>query len=118
MKYIAALLLLFVSASATAKDKGTPNPADYPITLHVVSSRLYDVCTSNCVWVQHIVVTMDGKKYELSDTEVRHDLLRLGDYKAKIIKDEQGHTFEYERDYEILFPNGETRKFVVVGESE
>jgi hypothetical protein len=112
------VLLLLVPALAFAKEKPSTNPADYPLTVHVQSSRLYDLCAPNCIWVQHLFIAMDGKKYELTDTTPRHDLLRVGDYKARISKDEKGHDYEYEREYEFLLTGGEVRSYVVVGESE
>jgi hypothetical protein len=115
MKYVVVLLLLFAPAFALAKDK---SDADYPITLHVTSSRFDRGPEGSCCYVQHLFVALDGKKYELSDEKVRKDLLHIGDYKAKIAKDEQDHPFEFKREYEILLPSGETRTFLVIGESE
>jgi hypothetical protein len=51
-------------------------------------------------------------------------LLRIGDYKAKLLPEEQRDgdiplgSYEYRRRYEFLFPDGRTRKYTVVGESE
>ena len=49
---------------------------------------------------------------------MRDDLLRIGDYKAKIIKDGTPGSFEYQRIYEFLMPNGGTRQYKVVAETE
>jgi len=118
MKKSLFAILLFMPTLAFAKDKPSTNPADYPLTLHVQSSRLVDLCAPGCIWVQHVFIVMDGKKYELTDTTPRHDLLRVGDYKARISKDEKGHDYEYDREYDFLLPGGEVRKYVVIGESE
>jgi hypothetical protein len=45
-------------------------------------------------------------------------LLRVGEYKAKIFKDETNHSFEYQRTYEFLMSNGESRQYSVVAETE
>ena len=51
-------------------------------------------------------------------------LLRLGDYKAKLLPDDSSISpnppadYEYQRKYEFLLPDGKTRKFLVMGESE
>jgi hypothetical protein len=68
--------------------------------------------------VQHLNVLIDGKRYELSDTMPRTDLLRVGDYKAKIFKDETERPYEYQRTYEFLMSDGGTRRYVVVAETE
>ncbi len=118
MKVILTILLLAPALACYAREKPDLNPADYSISVHVQSSRLNDLCAPGCIWVQHVNVLIDGKKFELSDTSPRTDLLRIGDYKAKVLKDETGHSFEYQRTYEFLMPDGELRKFVVVGETE
>jgi hypothetical protein len=61
---------------------------------------------------------IDGKRYELESARSAASLLRLGDYKAKIAKDESTHAYEYNRTYEFLFPDGQTRQYIVVGESQ
>jgi len=42
----------------------------------------------------------------------------VGDYKAKVEKDNTQRTYEYERIYEFLFGDGSTRRYWVVGEEE
>ena len=48
----------------------------------------------------------------------RTDLLRVGDYKARIFKDEKDRPYEYQRTYEFLISDGGIRRYVVVGETE
>jgi hypothetical protein len=117
-KMILAILLL-APVLACAEKKLDTNPADYPVVVHVQSSRFVDVCGGpQCAWVLHLWVVIDGKKYELSENKTRTDLLRVGDYKAKISLDEHDREYEYQRMIEFRFPDGWTRKFIVVGESE
>jgi hypothetical protein len=44
--------------------------------------------------------------------------LALGDYKAKLVKDEHKKTYESLQEYEFLLPDKKTRKFSVVGQTE
>jgi hypothetical protein len=116
-----AILLLTPALALAAKE--TPNPADYTVAVHVQSSRLVlscgDVTNGNsiCTWYQRLTVIIDGKKVEIESGAVKN-LLRVGDYKAKIAKDETQHAYEYSRTYEFLFPDGQTRQYFVVGETE
>ena len=60
-----------------------------------------------------------AKKYELKEGgTVRADLLRVGDYKAKIVENETSNPYEYHRAYEFLFTVGQTLQYIVSGESE
>jgi hypothetical protein len=126
MKKSLFALLLLAPVLAWAK----PKPADYTITVHVQSSHMSYECDStlaighpDCGKRQHLNVIIDGKKYEL-DGGQRDYLLRVGDYKAKVLADDSQDdsspegSYEYRLKYEFLFPNGKTRKYLVVGESE
>lgn len=120
-KVLIALLLIGPSLGWAEKPK--PNPADFTIAVHVQSSHLVEFCgdstngNSVCSWQQKLSVLIDGKKYELQSGS-KIELLHVGDYKAKIAKDETQHSYEYLRTYEFLFPDGQTREYSVVGETE
>jgi hypothetical protein len=45
-------------------------------------------------------------------------LLRTGNYKARMLKDDTKRGYEYNRTYELLFSDGGTRKYRVTGEQE
>jgi hypothetical protein len=110
---------LFLAASLAWAEKPAPNPADYTIAVHVQRSRLVSQCVSGtCLMVEHVDVVIDGKKFELSEETYRQDLLRVGDYKAKIFKDETTRAYEYQRTYEFLLPDGKTREYLVTTEEE
>ena len=117
-----ALFAIFFMVPALAPaDK--PNPADYTITVHVQSSRFVDQCSSDdkgsmCFTILSLSVLIDGKKVELDDQSPSKEVIIPGDYKARILKEDTSHSYEYSRTYEILFPDGTTRKYNVVGESE
>jgi hypothetical protein len=111
---------LLLSPNLARAEKPKPNSADYTIDIHVQSSRLVMECGGGvgCRLMSHLNVVINGKKLELSAGLSREDLLRVGDYKAKIAKDETTRTYEYLRTYEFLFADGQTRLYSVVGETE
>jgi hypothetical protein len=115
-KAILALLLLAPSISWAAKP--APNPADYTITVHVQSSRLARSQLLGGITVQQLTVSIDGKKYELEERGFSNDVLRVGDYNAKIVKDQTQRAYEYQRTYEFLFPDGQIRQYSVVSEEQ
>lgn len=115
----ALLAVLLVSPILLSAEKPTPNPADYTISAHVQWSHLVMECLNSlCDKVEHIDVLIDGKKYELTEGAYRQDLLRAGDYKAKVLKEETTRPYEYQRTYQFLFSDGTTRDYVVTGEGE
>ncbi len=61
---------------------------------------------------------VDGKKYVLEDEHQRKNVLRIGDYKAKIAREDTSRAYEDSREYEFLLPDGEKRKFFVIGGTE
>ena len=62
---------------------------------------------------------VEGKKYELrSETILPKGVVALGDYKAKLVSDKQKPTHEFTREYDLMFPDGSTRKFSVIGQME
>ena len=64
------------------------------------------------------MVVIDGKTFELSEFVVPSQLMRVGDYKARILNDLVLSPYRYSRSYEFLFPDGKKSKFVVVGEGD
>jgi hypothetical protein len=120
------LFVVFLSLPFIAvAEKAQPNAADYTIPVHVSSSKLVQNCTdvtggsSVCITEQRLVVTIGGKKYELlSEHSTATALLRTGDYKAKIVKDESKAAYEYARSFEFLFSDGKTGTYAVTGEME
>jgi hypothetical protein len=110
MKQTALFILLLVATISAA----APKPDDYPVMIHVSSSqRLY---IGSSLGAQ-LNVTIDGKRYVLEGPWA-NGLLALGDYKAKLIKEERKTTYESKLQYQLLFPDGKTRIFDVAGQSE
>jgi hypothetical protein len=107
---------------APALGGAAPNPAEYPIAVHVQASRLLSECDSAlnhvvCGKKLHVNVVIEGKKYEL-DGGIDDRVLHVGDYHAKVTQDYGDAGSEFRREYELLFPDGTKRKFSVVGETE
>jgi hypothetical protein len=91
-----------------------PTPEDYPVNIHVYESHLQSPFAGS---IQLLDVTIDGKKYELSAPGDSF-LLAVGDYKARVVKDDHRTAYESNRIYELVFTDKKTRKFTVVGEFE
>ena len=92
----------------------TSAAGDYPITVHVSAAKW----RQNPNWsVQLLEVTINGKKYELSG-EIGNGLLALGDYPAKLVRDEHKTAYQTMQEYELQFPDGKAEKFTLVGQSE
>lgn len=106
-KFLAVVVLLF---SAFAWAESDPNPTDYTLKIHVSSSRITE---HNSL---RLTATIDGKKIELSS--VGPALVVPGDYKAKLIRDDHKHAYDFYQVYEFLFPDGKTRKYYLVGITE
>lgn len=118
MKKVLFAFLLLAPALAWAT-KPTPSSADHTIAVHVQSSQLILNCgNGSCTWTQQLAVLIDGKKYELQSAGVVIKLLKVGDYKGRMVKDVTTSTYEYARTYEFLFADGKIRQYNVMGESE
>ena len=110
MKSAALFVLLLLATLAPA----APAPDEYSINVHVTSSCFLG-------GGQGLNVTINGKKYQLggfSGATKYESLLALGDYKAKLVKDEHETAYDSYQVYEFLFADKKTRKFGVVGQSE
>lgn len=131
MKKIVIVLFLLIASRGWSKSL-KPNPADYTISVRVTSSYLVRECTSvesfnhelQCASVQHLKVVIDGKKYELAENGVSGIyVLETGTYRAKVVEDSkpsagQGSACEYHRKYDVMFSDGGTRGYDVIGEEE
>jgi hypothetical protein len=98
------------------------NPADYTIAVHVRSSHLLALSLTGSALslsssTQHLDVVIDGQKYELEAWPL-YVLLPVGDYKARLSNEKIAKNREYSRVYELLFADGATRRYTVLGESE
>lgn len=116
MKKIALGIFLLVPTFFWA----APNSDGYSINIHVISSSFVTVpgMGGSAGAVQKLSVLIEGKKYELSALASRGGLLALGDYKARLVRDEHKTTYESRQEYEFVFPDKTTKKFHVSGQSE
>jgi hypothetical protein len=108
MKRAALFVLLLVATLAAA----APAPDEYAINVHVTSS--YTLGGGG----QGLDVVIQTKKYQLGGDPRGGSLLALGDYKAKLVKDEHPSAYESHQEYELLFSDNKTKKFAVIGQSE
>lgn len=121
-----AWLLLLLSIFGSSGIAQTKNQAEYTLSVHVVSSQIVQVCgsvnfgSSGCYLAQQLAVTTNGKRYDLQATHKSggKGVLAIGDYKARVTKEERPSSWELLRTYELLLPDNTTRSFTLVGESE
>lgn len=98
--------------------------AEFTIPVHVMESHIGLSCTtmkgtSSCKSTQVLTAQIDGKKYELeSETFLSKGIVALGDYRAKLEENKVKPTGEFTRSYDLMFPDGSTRTFKVIGEME
>ncbi len=120
-RLIFVALMLFVPVVGVAEK---PNPADYGVTIHVHASTTVNGCSldpksEGCGTLQKLTATIDGmpmRQYELE--RFASNLLRVGDYKARVVEDVKPRAEEYTLVYEVLLSDGKTGRFAVTGESE
>jgi hypothetical protein len=109
MKTMRALSFVALLLATYAWAKAAPNPADYTINVHVTRSRME---------FGKLNVVIDGKKYLLEGGTEPGKTLALGDYKAKVVKDEHAESYYLHREYEFMFPDNKTKRFSVIGATE
>jgi hypothetical protein len=116
-KFVAVFCLLLCAATLQAKDK--PNPADFPIKVHISSTQVV-----NALGIQFVVDTvLNGKKVKLGgNPPPSHSLwavINPGDYQIRLKKDESEKDGSIIRQkYELLLPNGDTWECFIIGISE
>lgn len=115
MKPHIQFLLLFFFCSSLA----WVGSNDYSINIHVSTTHMVRE-RGDSARLQQLDVIIDGKKLQLESESIPNALLSLGDYKAKLVKDEhwRGATYDSYQVYEVMLPDKHTRRFIVVGQSE
>jgi hypothetical protein len=114
MKKVLPAILLMLSSIVWAA--GNPDTANYSVSIHVSSSKMVPETTS-ISFAQVLNVIINGRKYELRAGGV-NALLALGDYKARLVRDDHRNPYDAFQVYELLFSDKKTRKFEVVGQWE
>jgi hypothetical protein len=115
VKKITLTVLLLFSTFAWAG--ANPDPSEYNVNVHVAASQMVIEGTA-IAHSQKLNVVIDGKKYELKSDSRPNALLALGDYKAKIVRDDHRMAYDSYKVYEFLLSDLKTRKFIVVGQTE
>jgi hypothetical protein len=116
-----SIALLLALAAPLHAEK--PDPQTFTTAVHVDSCRLIAQClsisggTGTCGYAQHIAATIGGKKYEL-ERLVDTNMLRPGDFKARLLTDTHPRPEEYTQIYQFLFSDGKTGDFLVVAEPQ
>jgi hypothetical protein len=113
--------MLALSAAALAANTKA-DPADYPLAVHLSASSY---APGPSLLSEILTATIDGKHYELegpaSSAKIfthGNGLLNPGDYHARLSMDQHKTSYESVQQFEILFPDGTTRRFAVIGQSE
>lgn len=120
MKKLAIALLLVQPAFLCATTKPSSNPADYPLTVHVMVSR-YITAQPGIDGYQQLDAIIDGQRVELqSEGGSGQGVLALGDYKAQLshtgfIPKHPPNGYDSFVVYRFLLPDGTIRDFDVVG---
>jgi hypothetical protein len=113
------------SLGAEAKN----DPSQFPLSMHISASTYAPEYGSSLKTFddldQIVTSTIDGKHYELlgptsSAKAFMHGngLINPGDYHARLSKNEHKTAYESLQEFEILFPDGTTRRFSVIEQSE
>ena len=121
-----AVLVVFLLCSLPALAQSQPKEANtidfsnYPLSMHISDSHVGIDCSSSCKAAEFISATVEGNKYELeSETFLpKNGIIALGDYHVKLINQKVKKTGEFQKTYELMFPDGSTRKFAVTGQTE
>ena len=125
MKKLVLALLIMQTAfllAAPDKPKDKPNPADFTVKVHVLSSGSQTNCVSGLCYVSQLLETViDNQPVELQGEGI-HDqpvgVLALGDYPARISPKIHGpknpNSYDIYRGYDLLMPDGTARTYTVV----
>jgi hypothetical protein len=109
MKKLALVFLLLQASLLTAVSAG-PNPANFPVLVHVVFTR--------AVWAdgyQQIEAVIDGQRVELTGFSL--GMLALGDYHAHVSDKVHGpknpNDYDIYKGYDFLMSDGKVRTYQV-----
>ena len=118
------LILACSHRAFAANDKS--DPSQFPLAVHI-SGTGYNPFSAddgpNRV-LEIVSATINGKHYQLygrtssAHAKCCNGLINPGDYRARLSKDEHRTSYESSQEFEILFPDGTTRNFEVIAQSE
>lgn len=115
MKKLALVLLLLLPATAFAAHP-KPNPADFTLKVHVISSAALRGWSYGSVDnYQVLEAVIDNQPVQLQGYSL--GVLALGDYPARISTKVHGprnpNTYDIYRGYDLLMPDGTSRTYTV-----
>jgi len=111
------LIFVLLQTSLLLAAGGSPNPADFPVKVHVVFSRFV-----TSAGYQQVEAVIDGERVEL--VAISQGYLALGDYPARISTKIRGpknpNSYDVYKGYDFLMSDGKIRTYQVtaVGQSE
>jgi hypothetical protein len=124
--------LLAVGSAAAQKERYSqshrPDPLEYPLVIHVTAARTLKMPApvtvrqgesspaAEPIAVLHLNATVEGKKIELEAGASA--LLRPGDYRARVMAQDEKKSGWFSRSYDLLFTDGTHVVFTQVAESE
>jgi hypothetical protein len=116
------LLFSFLLLSISAYPQTASHPA--VVDVQVVSSHIESECSqvvrgsSVCRQALYLGVQVGQRLLRLEEVQnkLSGNLLVLGSYKARLVKDDHSKPYLSSRVYELQFPDGTTERFDVVGE--
>jgi hypothetical protein len=88
---------------------------DYPVMVHVAHARLTGAIGGG-TGTLHLDTVIDGKTVELEAGAGA--LLHTGDYRARVVSDEEKKSGWFSKTYELIFSDGTKVVFTEVAESE
>ena len=114
MKRLALAVVLLMVSVARAAEK--PNPADFTVTVHVISSAARGRYEGNLMsYTQVLETTIDNQPVELTGNSM--GVLALGDYKARISTAVHGprnpNSYDIYKGYDLLMPDGTARTYTI-----
>ncbi len=128
-----AISLVFICFNAAAISahaaEAKPDPSQYTLIVHVSASRytggIFAGAILSDLQSEILTATVGNRHYELqgptsSSRSFMHGngLIDPGDYHARFTQDEHKTSYESLQQFEILFPDGTTRRFGVIEQSE
>jgi hypothetical protein len=117
MRSIALTVLLLAPSAIFAATK--PDPADFTVTVHVISSEsTYVSCDVPVTYYQVLDAVVDGQQLRMqSGTTLSYGVLALGDYKARKSPSVRSPKWATAADvfeaYDLLMPDGTARTYRV-----
>jgi hypothetical protein len=133
MKAVASAVLLsclaLVGSHRALGAEAKNDPGQFPLAVHISASTYATENDSRLGAIDQlteiVTATIDGKHYQLSGPTSSakafmhgNGLINPGDYHAKLVKDDHKTSYESQQTFEILFPDGTTRSFFVIAQSE